>query len=79
MTREEQEEFRQDLLSDQAAEAHERMEEARHAYRMHHCEDYFYDDTQEVRQVAIDAINDLKLVHAMYEVDFYIKDLEDEL
>ncbi len=72
-------EWEEELKQDAASEAHEAMQEARHQWNMHQGEDYFYEHTQEVRQVALDAIQDLINVYKEFAVEFDIKDVMDEL
>ena len=69
------EDFRQDMLAD----AHEERMNVAEEIALRNDYDKFRDNFSDVFIDAIDAIKELKRLHKMFDYDFDIKELEDEL
>ena len=72
---EEQKEFRQEMLDDEYQE----KADIAHEIKMRNDYDYFISEIQDTHDAAIDAMQELKNKHKMYDHEFLITEFEYEL
>ena len=74
-----QEDFREMLLDDMRADANEELGNHRLEYKLRTDYDYFINYHTDAYEDAISALQELKRLHEMYEHDWDIRTIGDEL
>ena len=74
-----QEDFREMLLDDMRADANEELGNHRLEYKLRTDYEYFREYHSDAFNSAIESLQELKRLHGMYELDWDIRTLGDEI